>query len=590
MEFVVPWRGTGVLRKRVEMIDRVVRQLGNYRLVRLLGEGGFAQVYLGEHVYLKTYAAIKVLQTQLASHKQEAFLAEARSIARLKHVNIVRVLEFGVENNTPFLVMDYAPNGSLRQHHPIGTRLPTVEVLPYVKQVAAALQYAHNHNLIHRDVKPENMLLGTRNQLLLSDFGIAQVVQSTHDQNSQEIVGTITYMAPEQLQDKSLPASDQYALGAVVYEWLTGDCPFHGSFVEIASQHLFVPPPPLHEKIAEIPLAVEETVMTALAKDPQERFPGVQEFATALEQAYLTGQRTAVVLSPGSSPSLALLPNAQTDSAAQPSSNLPQSSQPSSPPPTQQEPRYLRLTVGKVILFIMVLLLAMASSSGLTYYATVLRPAQLQAQTTLSAQAKQAQATAQAMTALQNIYTQATSGKPALQSSLRTNDANQWLEFDSTTFGSCTFKGGAYHASTVLGSQYDFCGAISSQANFRNCAFQVEMTIIRGDMGGISLRQGGYSFFIGQDGSYVFTVYESATRQRTLLNGFSSAIKTGLNQTNLIAVIARGISFYLYVNKQYVAYVNDSTFTSGGSIGVATLNGKHATEAIFRNAQVWNLA
>src|SRR5438132_14138336 len=105
------------------MIDRVTRQLGNYRLIRLLGEGGFAEVYLGEHVYLKTYAAIKVLQTQLASDKQAAFLAEARSIARLKHANIVRVLEFGVEGQTPFLVMDYAPNGSLRQHHPTGTCL-----------------------------------------------------------------------------------------------------------------------------------------------------------------------------------------------------------------------------------------------------------------------------------------------------------------------------------------------------------------------------------------------------------------------------------------------------------------------------------
>ena len=572
------------------MIDRVTRQLGNYRLIRLLGEGGFAEVYLGEHVYLKTYAAIKVLQTQLASDKQEAFLAEARSIARLKHPNIVRVLEFGVENNTPFLVMDYAPNGSLRQQHPGGTRLPTGEILPYVKQVSAALQYAHNHNLIHRDVKPENMLLGTRNQLLLSDFGIAQVVQSTHDQISQEIIGTITYMAPEQFQDKSLLSRDQYALGAVVYEWLTGDCPFHGSFVEIASQHLFVPPPPLHEKIAEIPLAVEETVMRALAKDPQQRFPSVEEFATALEQTYLTGQRTAVVVSSSSSLSPTLLPNSRAASATQPSSDLPP--QPSSPSPTQQEPRHL--TVGRMILFIMIILLAMASSSGLTYYATVFRPAQLQVRTTLSAQARQAQATAQAnaaaMAAVQNIYIQATSGKPALQSSLSTNDAYQWLEFDSTTFGSCTFKGGAYHASTVLGSQYNFCAAVSPQASFRNCAFQVEMTIIRGDMGGIALRQEGYSFFIGQDGSYVFTVYDSATGgQRTSLNGFSSAIKTGLNQTNLIAAIARGSSFYLYVNKQYVARVNDSTFTSTGSIGVVTLNGKHSSEATFRNAQIWNL-
>src|SRR5437763_1182436 len=103
------------------MTDRVGQQFGNYHLIRLLGQGSFAEVYLGEHIYLKTQAAIKVLQTQLASDEMETFLAEARSIALLKHPNIVRVLEFGVEDSTPFLVTSYAPNGSLRQHYPTGT-------------------------------------------------------------------------------------------------------------------------------------------------------------------------------------------------------------------------------------------------------------------------------------------------------------------------------------------------------------------------------------------------------------------------------------------------------------------------------------
>src|SRR6266571_5564269 len=139
-------------RKDSTMAERVGQHLGNYRLISLLGEGGFAEVYLGEHIYLGTQAAIKVLQTQLTTQEVQQFHNEARTIARLIHPNIVRVLEFGVEGNTPFLVMDYAPNGSLRLHHPIGTRLQVADVLPYVKQVSAALQYAHDHNLIHRDV------------------------------------------------------------------------------------------------------------------------------------------------------------------------------------------------------------------------------------------------------------------------------------------------------------------------------------------------------------------------------------------------------------------------------------------------------
>lgn len=331
--------------------------------------------------------------------------------------------------------------------------------------------------------------------------------------------------------------------------------------------------------------------MTALAKDPQQRFPSVQEFATALEQAFLTRQQTAIVVPPSLSSSPTSFPNVQAGSVAQPSSGLQQLSQHSSPRSTQQKPRYLRLNALTIVLFIMALLLAMASSSGLTYYVTVLRPAQLQAQTSTNGQTKQTQATAQAMVALQTIYMQATSGKPVLQSSLRTNDAYQWLEFDWKTFGSCTFKGGAYHDSTALGSPYSFCTAGSSKASFSNCAFQVEMTIMRGDMGGIAFRGGTYYFLIGQNGSYVFTGYNFVTRgQRTLLNSFSSAIKTGLNQTNLIALIARGSSFYLYVNKQYVAHVNDSTYILAGHIGVVTQNGKHSTEVAFRNAQVWNLA
>ncbi len=266
------------------MVDRVGQQLGNYTIVRKLGEGGFADVYLGEHVHLGTYAAIKVLQTQLRSGDIEKFRSEARTVAHLIHPHIVRVLEFGVEGSMPFLVMDYAANGTLRQRHPRETQLSLPTVVEYVNQIAAGLQFAHDKKLIHRDVKPENMLIGQGDYILLSDFGLALISQSSRSQRTQEMAGTFAYMAPEQIQGKPRPASDQYALGIVTYEWLTGDYPFHGSLTEMAAQHLMMTPPPLREQVPTIPQAVEKVVMTALAKDPHDRYDSVQTFAGELQQ------------------------------------------------------------------------------------------------------------------------------------------------------------------------------------------------------------------------------------------------------------------------------------------------------------------
>ena len=269
------------------MADRVGQQFGNYRLVRLLGTGAFAEVYLGEHIHLGSRAAIKVLHAHLANDEEvQNFSVEARTIVDLVHLHIVRLLDFGIESGTPFLVMDYAPNGTLRQRHPRGAVLPPAIVLPYVKQVADALAYAHEKKLVHRDIKPENLLLGRNDEVLVSDFGIA-VIASTRYDGPQNVAGTVSYMAPEQLQGRPQRASDQYALGIMSYEWLTGSVPFHGNWLEVASQHSLIPPPPLRKKVPGLSPAIEEAVLTALAKDARERFASVRDFAGALEQASL---------------------------------------------------------------------------------------------------------------------------------------------------------------------------------------------------------------------------------------------------------------------------------------------------------------
>lgn len=268
------------------MAERIGQQVGNYLLTRFLGRGGFGEVYLGEHGYLRTAAAIKFLLGEMIQHDWHEFLREAQIIASLKHPYILRVLDFGLhQNQLPFLVMEYATLGSLRDRHPRGTRLPVPTVLSYIKQIGSALDYAHKANLIHCDVKPENMLSANEQYVLLTDFGIAAVVQNTESIHALDPAGTPPYMAPEQFLGLPQQSSDQYALGIVAYEWLCGERPFSGdSLVEIGRAHAEMPLPSLCEKNPGIPVEIEQVLEVALTKDPQQRFPSVQAFVDAFEK------------------------------------------------------------------------------------------------------------------------------------------------------------------------------------------------------------------------------------------------------------------------------------------------------------------
>jgi len=303
----------------------VGQRFGNYLLYKFLGRGGFAKIYLARHAYLGTWAAVKILsrkperregpltdaaplslpspannasglpRRQAARHRfeeihlsgegQSSFLREARIAARLIHPHIVRVLDFGVEGNMPFLVMDYAPHGTLQQRRPAGAPLPIPTILAYTWQIAEALQYIHDCGLIHRDIKPENILLGRQNQLWLSDFGIATALQQGLVSNGGGQFGTAAYMAPEQIRGEPCFASDQYALALMVYEWLCGAGPFTGSAREIAQQQLDTRPSSLRTHVPTIPAELDYVVLRALAKDPRKRFGSVHEFALALERA-----------------------------------------------------------------------------------------------------------------------------------------------------------------------------------------------------------------------------------------------------------------------------------------------------------------
>lgn len=516
---------------RVGQPPEGARQFGSYLLLNQIGRGGFAEVYLGEHIYLKTKAAIKVLHTHLAQEEHAGFLSEAQTIAHLQHPHIVRVLEFGAGDDTPYLVMEYAPNGTLRGRYPKGTVLPLPTILPLVKKVAAALQYAHDQNLIHRDVKPENILLGEHDEVLLSDFGIALIVQGIGSQQHQEVVGTIGYMAPEQLLGKPHFASDQYALAIIVYEWLTGARPFQGSYAEVSSQHIFASPPPLREKAPGVPLAVEAVVMKALSKDPKQRFATIQEFANALE--------AVTVLAPAHT--------------------LPMS-------PTGPRITPVRLKVALVTLVLLIL-------------GTVAYP--LLARLFLTPPPSKEQL----------LYLQATSGTPAIADPLRTNSPLLWVNVND--YGTCLFTGEALHASGNSGGT----ACLSERVLVTDFAFQVQVTIIKGDTAGLWFRQTqlnprSYDFFFsstGQCGLFLGNASNMGSIQSLLNLQRCAGISTDVKQANLITVIARKSDIYLYINKQYVAHVVDNSAASG-SIGVFGINRqKAAADAAFSNLQIWNL-
>jgi hypothetical protein len=266
------------------MPGREGQYIDDYRLVRPLGSGTFGEVYLGEHLQTRVLAAVTLLN--LTDEDLKAFVRKASIAFRLTHRHIVHLLAFGMSaEDIPYLIMDYAPGGTLRHRHPRGTRLPLDRIVSSLNPLAAALQYAHERRVIHRDVKPENVLIGPNGDLLLSDFGIALTAPTARSISTQNLGGTAPYMAPEQIRGKPDPASDQYALGVMVYEWLCGVRPFQETLIELLDHHRLSPPPSLCNRLPDLPSRVENVIFRALAKEPAQRFARVQDFALALQQA-----------------------------------------------------------------------------------------------------------------------------------------------------------------------------------------------------------------------------------------------------------------------------------------------------------------
>ncbi len=300
------------------MGDLVGHTLGPYRLLEQVGMGGMATVYKGYHAAMDRYVAIKVLPRHLA--RDASFLArferEARTIARLEHRYILPVYDVAEDDGVPYLVMRYTDGGDLSSLIVSG-QLGIKRAVELISQVAEALAYAHRQGVIHRDVKPANVLISREGDALLADFGIAKIYEETLQLTGEGgIVGTPAYMAPEQLQGKAVdPRADIYALGVVLYQALTGECPFVAETpLAVALMHIHNPLRPPREINPAIPESLERIILRAMAKNPADRFADANEMSQALKSVLAEINTPSATTAPSLPP-----PQAAANTAASPS-------------------------------------------------------------------------------------------------------------------------------------------------------------------------------------------------------------------------------------------------------------------------------
>lgn len=622
-------------------------QLGQYRLLRLIGSGGMGEVYLAEDARINQQVAIKISRTEGSAYPNSdtakdavrLFQREARAIAKLDHPRILPLFTYGEQNvngmTLTYIVMPFRHEGSFAdwlQQRSSSDLLPAQDIAYFLSQAADALQYAHDNQIVHQDVKPSNFLIRANKEhpnqpdLLLTDFGIAKLSTATAS-ISHSIRGTPTYMAPEQWSGDPVPATDQYALAVLIYELLAGRPPFQGRQEQVMYQHFNVQPQPPCTFNPLIPKDIDTVILQALSKKPEERFLSISAFARAFQQAaqssnapteivrpsypgnsdktFLASQsrstgETAIPLGTGSIEKTVAVPN--------PPAFVPNGEVIYQPPSRGQG-----TSKGKVLLLVGLALLVLIASIGVTsgayfYFQRSNQPIINNSDTTATAQAHDAMATSQSVKATatsQTLNTNATtaaansnpyppySGTLALRDSLSDNSQGYNWDLKPTQFGTCTFTGGGYQVVTPSISTYHSCAARNT--NFSNFTYEIALTIVTGDCGGIIFRgdfpaHHYYIFGICQDGSYRLRLYTQieGPETQTFVQSSSPSIHAGLGQSNLIAVVAVNDSLSLYVNHQFVTSVHDSTY-SQGQIGVAADNDNSPTEVVFSNVKVWRM-
>lgn len=323
------------------MLNLTGRTLGNYEILEEIGRGGMAQVYRAYQPSLNRNVAIKILPPQLALDRQfvDRFVREARAAASLRHPHIVIIHDVGEQDGLYYMVMEYLSGQTLRQLIKNEGPLPPARATKITEQLATALDYAHRHGFVHRDVKPSNIFVGEGDRVTLTDFGIAKAASEAQQlTRTGTLMGTPEYMSPEQAEGRSVDyRSDLYALGVVLYHMLTGRVPFRRP-TPAATLHavIYEPPPPPRQLNPSIPPAVESVVLKSVAKQPEQRYQKGAELVADLQAAF-AGRAPQVVAGPPPPP---LAP--------------PQRREPASPPARRRSPAvWIMAAIAAVLLLVL---------------------------------------------------------------------------------------------------------------------------------------------------------------------------------------------------------------------------------------------
>lgn len=599
--------------------------LGRYRILRFLAKGT-SEVYLAEDLRIPgKEVAIKVMQTErtqlpntiMLNDALNEFQREAQIISKLgSHAHILSLFDYGQETINGiiyiYLVMPYQPEGTLadwlRQRSVNGVCVLTpVEANNILRLAADALQHAHDRNVVHRDVKPSNFLIGTTKatvvlgypHLLLADFGIARLDQSV---STTKPIGTPYFMAPEQWKGHPVPATDQYALAIMIFYLITGQYPFTGDMPTLAISHTKEKPPRPTTLNPQLSKELDTVLLRALEKNPNKRYSSVTEFAEAFDK-------------------VAALPPP--------------------PPPDPNKPgkgnighRVLRQTSSgpKTIVFALIALIILLGTSGgivFSHYQYTINShnatatastanqtviaqnnatgtakanasATAQANATATAQVistatAQASATAAAQaTAIAQGQLVEPTASEAINEHFGKDDATNpygWQSQNGANFN-CTLSKVGYSLTETAKKSSEACFA--ENQSFNDFTYQVAFKIIGGDCAGIVFRadRGNanyYAFYICTNHFFYFSKYANNQTTPTFDTGSSNNIRTGPTDINVIAVVAKGDGLHFFVNSnQFIYSTPDSSYT-GGEIGVIAVDQSKPTSVVFLTAQVYNL-
>src|SRR5712691_441608 len=300
-----------------DMSMLVGKSMGQFRIVERIGAGGMATVFKAYQPTLDRYVAVKVLPAAQAGDPifAKRFVQEAKAVAKLVHANIVTIHEFGEQDNVAYIVMEYVDGGTLKDRLK-GRSLPVQEAVDFMIQAAEGLGCAHSHGIIHRDVKPANMLVRRDGHLLISDFGIAKMLEGTTNLTRVGTgIGTPQYMSPEQGTGQAVDRrSDIYSLGIVLFHCLTGRVPFNSdSPLSITVKHLNEPLPVENLHAMGVPYPVEQLVLKMAAKSPSDRYQSIDELLDALSAALSASHLSLPRWRSGIQPIMATIPDVQPD-------------------------------------------------------------------------------------------------------------------------------------------------------------------------------------------------------------------------------------------------------------------------------------